>query len=191
MLKKIVILCLCFLLLSNIYATNEWWTSAHTFFSGVSWSEDAVLEDLVNLIKFAGNAIFIVVAIVLGIKYMYGSAEGKADVKDGLISLTVAMVLFYGWSTIQTILVDGGNLIFIKGTDTDTVTAIYNTVVYFLNIIATGVVIYVGVKYLMSGAEGKADLKGKGVPFVVGLILTFASVTFLNFLGDVIESIFN
>ena len=190
MLKKIFVLCLIFMLVSNIYATNEWWSKADEFFDGVTVKKDPkILSDLVDLIKVAGNAIFIIVAIVLGIKYMLGSAEGKSDVKSGLISLTVAMVFFYGWSTLETILTDGHQLIFIKDTDKDTVATIYNTIVYFLNFVAIGVVLYVGVKYLMSGAEGKAELKGKGMPFIIGLVMTFASITFLNFLGKIIADV--
>lgn len=176
---------------TNIYATDDWWGSASDFFDGVSWSKDnTILSSLVDIIKVLGNAVFIIVAIVLGIKYMLGSAEGKADIKEGIISLTVAMVFFYGWSALENILTGGGsNLVFIADSAETTIANIYSTIVYFLNIIAVGAVAYVGIKYLLSGAEGKADLKGKGVPFVVGMILTFSTLTFLNFIRDIIVDV--
>lgn len=188
----IVLMLFCaFVGISNIYATNDWWGSANTFFNGVSWTRDtAILGSLVAIIKVLGNAVFIIVAIVLGIKYMLGSAEGKANIKDGMVSLTVAMVLFYGWSALENIFTGGGtNLVFIASSAETTIANIYSTVIYFLNIIAVGVVAYVGIKYLLSGAEGKADLKGKGVPFIVGMILTFSTLTFLNFIRDIIVDV--
>lgn len=193
--KKLFITCIALFLASfmvtSIYAANDWWGAADTFFDGINWTKQNLssLDSVINLIKILGNAVFIIVAIVLGIKYILGSAEGKTDVKEGLISLTVAMIFFYGWSALETILVSGNQLIWIKDTDASTIASVYDTIVYFLNFVAVGALIYVGIKYLMSGAEGKADLKGKGVPFVIGMIMTFATLTFLNFLRTIIGEI--
>lgn len=180
--------------LTNVYAetsTNStWWSSAHTFFSGTNWSEDeTILADLKTLIKMLGNAVFLIVTIVLGIKYMAASAEGKGDVKEGLTGLVVAIVLFYGWSALDNILTGEFNNWFGTDSPTETITTIYAKVVSILNYVSIGVLLYVGVKYLFAGAEGKADLKGKGVPFVVGLVMTFATITFLNFLIQVVVDV--
>ena len=42
--------------------------------------------------------------------------------------------------------------------------------------------IYIGIKYLMAGAEGKSQLKAKGVPIVLGIVMVYATITFLNFI---------
>ena len=162
------------------------------FLAGTDWRshrDDSILGDLKETIKVAGNAIFVVVTIVLGIKYMASSADGKGDVKEGLTGLVAAIVLFYGWTAIDNILTRaGGSFDWWFGTDnaTDTVIRIFDTVVSILNYVAIGVLLFVGVKYIFSGADGKAELKGKGVPFVVGLVMTFATISFLNFIIKVV-----
>lgn len=194
--KILINLFFIFMILLNftsVYADNgnfTWWSSAHTFFSGTNWSEDqTILADLKTLIKMIGNAVFLIITIVLGIKYMAASAEGKGDVKEGLTGLVVAIVLFYGWSALDTILTGEFKKWFGTDSPTETITTIYSVAVSILNYISIGVLLYVGVKYLFAGAEGKADLKGKGVPFVVGLVMTFATITFLNFLIKVVEDV--
>lgn len=193
----ITLFCIVFILsFSEIYA-EEWWSKATDFFNQTDWRSHKnynMLSDLKQLIKMLGNMVFVVVTAVMGIKYMASSAEGKGDVKEGLTSLVVAIVLFYGWTALDNILTktDGSmNYWFNTDSTEKTITNIFSTAVDMLNYISVGVLIYVGVKYLFSGAEGKADLKGKGIPFVVGLVMTFATISFLNFLikvvGDVLS----
>lgn len=191
----IVMLVTTFLIicLGSVYASNStWWSAANNFFSGTDWrnqQDNNILQDLKNIIKVGGNAIFLIVTVVLGIKYMASSAEGKGDVKEGLTGLIIAIVLFYGWTAIDNILTRSGGSFdywFNTADATTTIKNIYGTIVSILNYVAVGVLIFVGVKYLFAGAEGKADLKGKGVPFVIGLIMTFATISFLNFLIGVV-----
>ena len=176
---------------NNTNDSDDWWASAYGFFNkaSVNKSELPAITKITDLIKVIGNAVFIIVTIVLGLKYMYGSAEGKMSVKEGLISLTVAMVLFYGWGALENILYPGNQLIWVSNSDKATIGNVYATIVYFLNFIAIGGLIYVGIKFLLSGAEGKAELKGKGVPFAIGMVLTFSTLTFLNFMTKVIGEI--
>lgn len=193
-----IAICLFTLLFGSIYAdTSDWWSAATGFFSGTDWrgqQDNNMLSELKNIIKMGGNAIFLIVTVLLGIKYMASSAEGKGDVKEGLTGLIIAIVLFYGWTAIDNILTrSGGSFDYWFGTNDagTTITNIYGTIVSILNYVAVGVLIFVGVKYLFAGAEGKADLKGRGVPFVIGLVMTFATISFLNFLigvvGDFIQ----
>lgn len=175
--------------------TTDWWSGAQTFFNGAyGYDKDTEnitpLNDIIEIVKQAGNAVFIIVTIVLGIKYMLASSEGKADVKEGITGLVVAMLLFYGWTALDEILRNSLGWFFESGTAENSINKIYSLAVDLLNYVSIGVVLFVGVKFLFSGAEGKADLKGKGVPFVIGLVMTFGTVTFLKFilkvLGDFI-----
>ena len=50
-------------------------------------------------------------------------------------------------------------------------------------------VIYVGVRYIFSGATGKAELKGKSAYFVIGIILTFSSVTVLDVFAKALQDL--
>ncbi len=168
----------------------SWWGKANTFFN----NKGAVividpLKPLINLVKVIGNAVIIIVTIFLGIKYMFGSVDGKVDVKEGLFTLFVAMLFFYAGQAVYEIFVSGGKLVFIGATEGATVFNIYSTVIYIAKFLAIGAIIYVGIKYLASGAEGKAELKGKGVPFFIGIIMAFGTLSFLTVLQSVIADI--
>lgn len=191
-----------------VYAdTTNWWNGAQLFFGGGvdengnyvegAYGYDkntekeslAPLNEIIDLIKVIGNAVFIIVTIVLGIKYMLASSEGKADVKEGITGLIVAILLFYGWTALDGILRNSMGWFFGSTDKTTAVNRIFDFAVGILNYISVGVVLFVGVKFLLSGAEGKADLKGKGIPFVIGLVMTFGTITFLTFIINVINDV--
>ena len=50
------------------------------------------------------------------------------------------------------------------------------------NFLAIGGLVYIGVRYMLAGAEGKAELKAKGVPIVLGIVMVYATFTFLSFI---------
>jgi len=190
----VLVVLMVILTASDVYAT-DWWSSANTFFNESDWRnhrDDTILSDIKNIVKMVGNAAFVIVTVVLGIKYMASSAEGKGDVKEGLTSLLVAIVLFYGWTAIDNILTrDGGAFDWFFDTTTYelTITRIAEKVISILNYVAVGVLLFVGIKYIFSGADGKAELKGKGLPFIIGLVMTFATLSFLNFLIEVVGEV--
>lgn len=118
--------------------------------------------------------------------------ESKTEVKESLITLLIACLFFFGWNEISNILVPGGKLIWSSTDDTSykqMVGRVFNTVVFILNIAAVIAIIYVGIKYIFSGASGKAELKGRSPYFIIGIILTFCSVALLNFVSKVINEI--
>ena len=45
-----------------------------------------------------------------------------------------------------------------------------------------------GVKYIFSGAEGKAKLKEKGIMYIVGIILIFTTLNILTFISESINN---
>ena len=173
----------------SVYAT-EWWGQANKFWNGQQSdvAKDALknLNPLISLVKVVGNMIFVAVTVILGVKYIWGGVESKADVKDSLITLVVAALVFYGWNTISALFMTGNRLSFISGDATITATTIYSTILYVCNFLAVGGIVYIGVRYMMAGAEGKSQLKAKGVPIVLGLIMVYATITFLNFIVGII-----
>lgn len=115
--------------------------------------------------------------------------DSKAEIKENLITLLVACVFFFGWNAIYNTLITSGNLFFISSGFKASVGNIYSTVMFVLNILAFVGVIYVGIKYIFSGASGRADLKGKSVYFVIGIIMTFATITLLTYISKVINQV--
>ena len=194
--KKILILIGIVLIIFStnvIYATNQsWWSDANGFWNGQTSdvAKDALktLEPLINLVKIVGNMIFVAVTVILGVKYIWGGVESKSDVKGSLVTLIVAAMVFYGWNTISALIVHPGThrLAFINCDAEITAKNIYTTILYICNFLAVGGIVYIGMKYMIAGAEGKAQLKAKGVPIVLGMIMVYATITFLNLIVGLI-----
>lgn len=55
--------------------------------------------------------------------------------------------------------------------------------------IAVGMLLYIGVKYMMSSANEKADLKKGSINYVIGAVLVFAASTIVGLFKNVGESI--
>lgn len=164
--------------------SGDWWKDAQSFFGSAKNSgQDAgaansLVTELSDMIFNVGNMIFIVVTSILGVKYIFGSAEGKAQIKDSLITLIVAALFFYGWSAISNLLDIGGLLA--SGTFESTAAKIYNTVLFIVNLAAIAGVIWIGVKYMLSSAEGRAEIKTSWGPLILGIIMVYATVWFLS-----------
>lgn len=64
--------------------------------SGASTEKiDSLGQDIVKIVSTIGSVISVIVLIVLGIKYMMGSAEEKADYKKSLIPYVVGAALVF------------------------------------------------------------------------------------------------
>ena len=65
---------------------------------------DSLGQDIVKIVSTIGSVISVIVLIVLGIKYMMGSAEEKAEYKKTMIPYVVGAVLvFAGTSLVKVI----------------------------------------------------------------------------------------
>ena len=172
----------------------DFWGDASTWFSGVQGNNEkmdfSAVYDLIALINAVGTVVIIIATMVLGIKFMISSAEGKSEVKQNLITLLVACLFFFGWNSISSLIINNNNFFLISSNDLTYDTAvgrIYNFVVGILDIVAVVVILYIGVRYIFSGAAGKADLKGKSPQFVIGIILTFCTISVLTYISKVIN----
>lgn len=180
--------------------SKDFWGSAGSWFGDVMKNSTnniseysgvvEVLNQFLNMINVVGTTIIVIVTIVLGIKFLIGGVTEKVNAKEGLVTLLVACVFFFGWTSIKWLLFPNNNFIFLKSTDAtvaDPAARILSYVKYFGNIVAFIAIVAIGIRYIFAGAGGKADLKGKSVQFIIGLILTFSTVNFLSFISDVIN----
>ena len=69
---------------------------------------ESIGSKILSIITGVGIVLSVVVIAVLGIKYMMGSTEEKAEYKKTMIPYVVGAVLVFGASTIATIVVDMG-----------------------------------------------------------------------------------
>ena len=72
--------------------------------SGASTEKiDSLGQDIVKIVSTIGSVISVIVLIVLGIKYMMGSAEEKAEYKKTMIPYLVGAILIFAASTIANV----------------------------------------------------------------------------------------
>lgn len=184
---------------SSSSSSDKWWAYAWKFLREGSKSSntiatsgvDTALTSIKDLIFDVGNVIFILVTAFLGVKYIWGGVDSKFSVKNSLMTLVVAAIVFYGWDAVTNVL-DVKELL--TGWDAmsshkSVVSTIYNTVMYIINFAAVGGVIYIGIKYMVAGAEGKSELKLKGIPVVMGIIMVYGTINLINFILKIVESL--
>ena len=145
---------------------------------------------LLDAIFQIGNVVFIIVTIILGLKYMFSSIEGKVEVKESLITLGIGAIFFYLPQTLFNFFKDlfGG---FSETTTINAVTdKIFSIVASFANIGAIIAIVAIGLKYMMTNSEEKAELKEKFIPIIIGLAMVYASAQVLNFFVSIGSQIF-
>ncbi len=79
--------------------------------SGAQGSVVSIGNQLIGIITTVGVVVAVVVLLVLGIKYMMGSAAEKAEYKKTMIPYLVGAVLIFGASAITKVVVDLGSSI--------------------------------------------------------------------------------
>ncbi len=66
-------------------------------------------NNIIGVVRTAGVVVAVVILLVLGIKYMMGSAEEKADYKKSMIPYIVGAILIFASTTIVGIVYDMAN----------------------------------------------------------------------------------
>lgn len=115
-----------------------------------------------------GNLIFVCVTIILGIKYAFSSVSEKADVKESLIPLSIGAVFFYLAQSVYNFTSGMFKDDFSKATSLDTITdKIYSSVKLVANVGAIIAIVIMGLKYMFTAADERAELKQRMVPLVI------------------------
>lgn len=161
-------------------------------------------QQIVDTVNQIGTAVIAIVAVILGIKYMLSTSVGKGEVKDQMIGFLVACLLFFGWSNISSILISGAvfnpstgtydninsltQLFIFKdaGSVSQVAAKVFGIVVLIGKIVAVIATMYIGAKYILSGANGKADLKEKGPMYIIGILLIFSTLNVLSFISKAV-----
>lgn len=178
---------------------DDWWSCAWSFLNKGKNSEhqiggsgvDSALSGIRSMIFDVGNVIFILVTAFLGVKYIWGGVDSKFSVKNSLMTLVVAAIVFYGWNAVTDILDIQGLLTgdtSASGVD-GFVGVVYNTIMYIINFAAVGGIIYIGIRYMLAGADGKAEMKLKGIPIVMGIIMVYGTVNLINFILKIVKGL--
>lgn len=66
-------------------------------------------KDLYNMLLVIGIVVAVIIEAVLGIKFMIGSVEEKAQVKDSLVPFIIGCIIIFGAFGLWSIFVNAGN----------------------------------------------------------------------------------
>lgn len=184
----------------NVYADNSdnsWFNTIinnGNDFGNQTGSMDAI-DDLEGFIKGkimpividVGNLIIACVTIILGAKYIWSGADGKAEVLETLPAFVVGVMFFYigeGWLTFMESVETqvGGDYEVLKND-------IFATIAHIVRLMSFGGLLYMGIKYMLASAEGKSQLKTNMGSTVIGLLLVFSAVGVVEFIANIGVSI--
>lgn len=62
------------------------------------------MNSIINIVSLVGSAVAIIALIILGIKYMMGSAEEKAEYKKTLLPYVIGAVLIFAASNLASVI---------------------------------------------------------------------------------------
>lgn len=106
-LKRIIIILINIVLLFGFYSTSFGYVLNPSFYNPKSESnvmEADKLKDIGNIIigylQAIGSVVSVVVLIVLGIKYMIGSAEEKAEYKKTMMPYLIGAIMVFAITNI-------------------------------------------------------------------------------------------
>lgn len=214
--KKMIckIFLICFILInagsiafadSTATTSDDWWGDAWNWWQGGSTTvgiDSNMLSGIADIVEIIGTGVIAIVTVVLGMKYMLGSTNGKAEVKENIIGLVIACLFFFGWTNIRDILILGNStgqngisgstthLIFFQSSDlTQTFSRVFSLVLIVAQLVAVAVIVYNGVKFIFAGADAKAQLKEKSPLMIAGVILIFCTLTVLRFIVSIVTNI--
>ena len=74
-------------------------------------SFDNIGKRIIGMVQAIGSIVSVLVLVILGIKYMMGSAEEKAEYKKSMIPYLVGAVLVFGASAIGKAVIQFGKTI--------------------------------------------------------------------------------
>lgn len=102
--------------LSDVITGGDGFISAGENANSLTFDKDILQDKLqetssyvYNILLFIGMAVALIVAGILGIKFMIGSTEEKAQIKDALVPFVIGCVVIFGAFGIWKIFVTIGN----------------------------------------------------------------------------------
>lgn len=124
--KILVALCIMMMIISISvvsFGADEKAGKIDTILNGLNGNADVSTTNIMNLgnsivtvVQVAGIVIAVVILLILGIKYMMGSAEEKADYKKSMIPYIVGAVIIFGATSIVKVVYDIASAVTTTGT---------------------------------------------------------------------------
>lgn len=181
---------------NNVFSQADAWKDKGSAGSGKVGTMLSKLIDtggavpIISILFTIGNLVIFVVTIALGLKYIYSGIEGKADIKGALPNYVLGVVFFYLAQMINDLsrafmtgaLDTGASYTIFTGN-------IYSTVNTIANICAILGIVLVGLKYMLSPADTKADVKKQLVPVTLGIVLVYCTLKVITLVYNIGQGI--
>lgn len=140
---------------------------------------------LQGIFQLVGNAIFLIVTVILGVKYIFSGVEGKSIVKETLPTFIVGIIFFYLADNLVRFFSGIGNEIQNTTNANTLVNNVWATVAAVVQVLCIAGIVFIGLRYMFADAVKKADIKNQAVMVVLGLMLTLSAIPILNFVINV------
>lgn len=149
-------------------------------------------DDIKSIISLVGNLVFAVATVILGAKYIWSGVEGKSKVKESLPVFVAAVIFFYLASTLTGFFSPKttGSV----GSEINRISnwsslsgKIVGTVNQIVRYLAFAGILVIGLKYMFESSDGKAKIKERMVPMVLGMVLVFSASKVVDFIISVGE----
>ena len=143
-----------------------------------------LIDKIPEFVRVAGMFISVGALMVIGIRYITGSIEEKANYKKSMMPYIIGCFILFGASILAPEVKElFGNL----GTEPE---EIGNNVLGIIQIVGTlitfMVLMILGIKYMMGSVEEKSEYKRSMLPYVIGVVLLFGAVNIAAAIYDVV-----
>lgn len=153
--------------------------------SGDKTIDVSFVESLEDLIRLIGTFIAVGVMMIIGIKYMTGSIEEKANYKKTMMPYLIGCIFLFGASIIAPQIIETFK-------ETKTAEEVGNVALGLIQTIGTFVAVAVlmilGIKYMLGSTEERASYKKSMLPYIIGAVLLFGAVNITAAIANNIQS---
>ena len=143
-----------------------------------------LMNEIAPSILQVGNLMFIIITIILGIKYVWVASNEKAQIKEGLINLAVAAIFLF-MSDVVYGLTTGGitEIVFAEEINSieDVLGNIYANIYLIVQWTCILAIMFIGLKYMMSNPDKKSKIKTNYIMIIIGISMVLCTSTVIEF----------
>lgn len=148
--------------------------------------EMSFVNNIEGLLRTIGIFVAAGAMMVIGIKYMSGSIEEKANYKKTMMPYLIGCILLFGASILAPMIVD-------MFSEAKTAEDIGNTALGAIQVVGTIMsvlaLMILGIKYMLGSAEEKASYKKSMMPYLIGAVLVFGAVNITAVIYDMVSNV--
>ena len=129
------------------------------------------LDTVTDAVRLIGTFIAVGALMLIGIKYVMGSLEEKANYKKSMMPYIIGCFILFGASNLAPQIRE-----LFSGVATDSVSVGNQILGIIQAVITVGVLMILGIKYMIGSTEERASYKRSMLPAVVGTVLIFMAL---------------